>query len=337
MTALGFPRISFGIIVLNGEPFTRYCLRAIYPFAYEIIVVEGACRAASAIATKDGHSKDGTLESLYRYKAEEDPEDKIRILTRDGFWNEKDEQSMAYTRIATGDYIWQVDIDEFYHPGAMQTVLEMLREDPHITGVSFKQISFWGGFEYVVDSLYLRQGADIFHRLFRWNEGFRYITHRPPTVYDTQGRDLQSIKWINGYELERKGILLYHYALVFPKQVLDKCHYYSQAEWASHARSSLDWAQNNFLRMGNPFRVHNVYAYPSWLERFQGTHPPQVQQLVSDIKTGLIDINVRSNEDIEEILHSRRYRLGRFVLKRRLFQKVFKYFRRVKEIIEKIK
>ena len=34
------PRVTFGIIVLNGEPFTRYCLRALYPFAYEIIVVD---------------------------------------------------------------------------------------------------------------------------------------------------------------------------------------------------------------------------------------------------------------------------------------------------------
>ena len=35
------PRVTFGIIVLNGEPFTRYCLRALYAFAHEIIVVEG--------------------------------------------------------------------------------------------------------------------------------------------------------------------------------------------------------------------------------------------------------------------------------------------------------
>ena len=39
------PRISFGIIVFNGEPFTRYCLRALYPFAHEIIVVEGGHEA----------------------------------------------------------------------------------------------------------------------------------------------------------------------------------------------------------------------------------------------------------------------------------------------------
>jgi len=30
-----FPKIAFGIIVLNGEPFARYCLTSIYPFAAE--------------------------------------------------------------------------------------------------------------------------------------------------------------------------------------------------------------------------------------------------------------------------------------------------------------
>ena len=116
------PRVTFGIIVLNGEPYTRYCLRALYPFAHEIIVVEGACPAAAAIATADGHSIDGTLEALYRFKEEEDVENKVHIVTRDGFWEEKDESSRAYAERATGDYLWQIDIDEFYHPIDMSAV-----------------------------------------------------------------------------------------------------------------------------------------------------------------------------------------------------------------------
>ena len=62
------PKVTFGIIVLNGEPFTRYCLRSLYPFAHEILVVEGAAPAAAKVATPDGHSTDGTLETLYRFK-----------------------------------------------------------------------------------------------------------------------------------------------------------------------------------------------------------------------------------------------------------------------------
>src|SRR5579884_2140828 len=106
--------ISFGIIVLNGEPFTRYCLRALYPFAHQILVVEGACHRARASASADGHSIDGTLEVLQRFQELEDPERKIQIITKQGYWSEKDEQSQAYAERATGDLLWQVDIDEFY-------------------------------------------------------------------------------------------------------------------------------------------------------------------------------------------------------------------------------
>ena len=62
------PRITFGMIVLNGEPFVRYNLRALYPFAHQIIVVEGAAPAAAGIATPEGHSIDGTLAALKQFK-----------------------------------------------------------------------------------------------------------------------------------------------------------------------------------------------------------------------------------------------------------------------------
>ena len=51
---MSIPRITFGIIVLNGEPFTRYNLQALYPFAHEIIVVEGASLRAAPAATPTG-------------------------------------------------------------------------------------------------------------------------------------------------------------------------------------------------------------------------------------------------------------------------------------------
>ena len=98
---------------------------------------------------------------------EEDVDDKVRIVVRDGFWSEKDEQSQAYADKATGDYLWQVDIDEFYQPADISTVLTMLKDNPDITEVSFKQTTFWGGFDHVVDGWYLRRWNEICHRIFR--------------------------------------------------------------------------------------------------------------------------------------------------------------------------
>jgi len=147
--AIHFPRVTFGLIVLNGEPFTRYCLRSLYPFAHEIIVVEGAAPAAACVATENGHSRDGTLDTLKKFKEEEDIDDKLAIVTAekrgypDGFWpGEKHEQSQVYASLATGDYIWQVDIDEFYKKEDMAQVFDILRRDTSISAVTFKQIAF---------------------------------------------------------------------------------------------------------------------------------------------------------------------------------------------------
>ena len=121
------PKISFGIIVLNGEPFTKYCLRQIYPYAYEIFIIEGGSKKAMNTAV-DGRSSDGTLDSIYEFKNLEDTENKITIITKEGFWDSKDEQSNAYFERATGDYIWQIDIDEFYKSDDMETIINILKK-----------------------------------------------------------------------------------------------------------------------------------------------------------------------------------------------------------------
>ncbi|MHA1368347.1 MAG: glycosyltransferase family A protein [Promethearchaeota archaeon] len=309
------------MIVLNGEPFIRYNLRSIYPFAHQIIIVEGASPGAVNISTQDGHSTDGTLESLRDFQRNEDQDRKITIVTaedegyKSGFWpGEKDEQSQAYAKRATGNYLWQIDVDEFYKTEDMQYIMEILCEDPDITAISFKQITFWGGFDYIVDGWYLRRGAEIYHRLFKWGKGYKYITHRPPTVHDPDGRDLRKKKWINGYELAKKGIILYHYSLLFPKQVMEKCDYYGTAEWAQRSNAKL-WAKDVFIELNNPVQVHNVYAYPSWLERFKGKHPPQIDALRSDLESNQLNIFVRPTDDIEKIIDSLWYRMSRTILK----------------------
>ena len=307
------PRISFGMIVLNGEPFLRYNLRALYPHAHDIIVVEGAAPGAVNIATADGHSRDATLEILADFKAHEDPDDKLQIVTRDGFWSEKDEMSQAYARRATGDYLWQVDVDEFYLPTDIETVIDMLHADASITAVSFDTITFWGAPNYRVDSWYLRRGAAEYHRLFKWGEGYRYMTHRPPTVIDAKGRDLRDGKWLRGADMAARGIQMRHYSLLLPKQVLEKCDYYSQAEWAKR-RDALDWAQQNWLSLSRPFHCHNVSRYPGCLYRYAGKHPPVIERMWRDISLPDSNIQIRPSHDIEKLLHSLWYPIARSVV-----------------------
>jgi hypothetical protein len=308
MDSTSYPKITFGIIVLNGEPFTRYCLRSIYPYAHEIIVVEGGHEDARSVCTPDGHSIDGTLETLYKFKRDEDPENKLIIVTREGFWPKKDElgrdrtpQSRAYAERATGNYLWQVDIDEFYREEDMRSIIEMLRSDPEITAISFPTYTFWGSIDYVVDSWYLKSGAKYYHRLFKWDPSYKYLTHEPPTVIDETGKDLRLKKWVDGQNMERKKIFMFHYSLLFPWQVEQKVKVYRD-EKPENCGEMVEWASKNYFKITNPFRVHNVYSYPGWLVRNKREHPNEAVKMISDIKSGIIDFTLRQTEDIETLL-----------------------------------
>ena len=315
------PRVTFGVIVLNGEPFTRHTLRSLYRYAHEIIVVEGAALGAANIATADGHSRDGTLDALRDFKANEDPDRKITLVTAEddghpnGFWpGEKDEQSRAYARRATGDWLWQVDIDEFYRADEMERILARLALEPRVDAMTFRQITFWGGLDYLADGWYLRRGAADYHRLFRWGPGFEYTSHRPPTVVDDHGRNLRDGCWFDADMTESMSVRLYHYSLLLPKQVIEKCDYYANADWARRT-GAIEWANDAYLTLHRPFRVHNVFAYPSWLDRFRGEHPAEVLRMVEELRRPGSEIALRETADIERLLRSPWYRLGREVVR----------------------
>lgn len=322
MNNVEFPRITFGIIVLNGEPFTRYCLRSIYPFAYEIIVVEGGHEQAKLVCTQDGHSIDGTLEALYEFKKSEDPENKLTIITREGFWPQKDEmgrdrtpQSRAYAERATGDYLWQIDIDEFYRAEDMIKIINMLRTKPSITAVTFPIINFWGDIIYQINGWrLLRGGALNVHRLFKWSESYKYLTHEPVTILNDNGIDLRKIHWIKGRKLKQRKIFIYHYSHLFPWQVKQKIIVYKN-EKPEGCADIIEWAENNYFKLSNPFNIERHYWLPSWLERFTGDHPQEIINMMRDIKSGIMNIELRNNDDAEIILKQKQYKYKVFYMK----------------------
>jgi len=317
------PKVTYGIIVLNGEPLTRYCLRSLYPFAHEIIVVEGAAPGAAGVARPDGHSSDSTLDVLRDFKANEDVYGKLTIVTAEddghenGFWpGEKDEQSQAYARRATGDYLWQVDIDEFYREEDMEKILGYLASNPGASGMAFEELTFWGGLDYIADGWYLRRGAARIPRLFRWGAGHTYVTHRPPIVQDATGQDLRSLDWVDAKATRELGIYMFHYSLLFPNQVLQKSSYYRDAEYfGSRFSEATSWACDSYMALRRPFHVHNVYRFPSWLQRYTGSHPGQVVLMMTDITSGLLRHELRPTDDIERLLGSWWYPVGRLLVK----------------------
>lgn len=273
-------KLSFGVIVLNGEPFIKYNLENLYPHAHEILVVEGAVEKFCHAATPDGHSLDDTVGII---KSFPDPDNKIKLIQRDGFWPEKDEMSNAYMEVCTGDYIWQVDVDEFYKPDDIEAVREMLINDPEISRVDFRSVGFWRSFKARVCGASFIFGADQFIRLFKFKPGYRYVTHRPPTLADVNGAQFIHNKIITAIEMENHGIVQYHYSYVFPEYVAGKAHYYSQMGWGGGHQDGMSWYNQNWVKISNPLRVHIIEFPPSWIVPFAGDHPEVIKRLQRDI------------------------------------------------------
>ena len=320
------PRISFGIIALNTQPFIVYNLRAIYPFAHEIIVVEGAVRTAAALARSDGHSSDGTWEMLQKFQQEEDPAGKLVLVSAkddgytDGFWPEKDEMSQAYARRASGDWLWQVDADEFYRPEDMQAVTQLLQQRPEITAISFPYREFWGGFDYFLGGQWHDYEHPAFHRLFRWKPGYHYATHRPPTVLDDKDKDLRNQVWLNHKEMRARGVWLFHYSYVLPKQAEQKVGYYSLVGWTEAFRGNARWLADKYYGLKDPlFLGERGRKVVQWLQRYRGSHPDAIRQFRADLAAGRLGEAVRETGDIERLLDSRIYRIARLAARLYLF------------------
>lgn len=319
-------RITFGMIVLNGEPFVHYNLRSLYPWAHQIIVVEGACQTAKDVATPDGHSIDGTLQSIQRFQAEEDPVKKVLLVSardegfEDGFWPEKTEMCQAFAKRATGNCLWQIDSDEFYREENMSMILSFLSKG--IGWVSFPQHSFWGGIDYTNNSYALAEfdlrGAGA--RLFAWGKGYQYVKHRPPTVVDEQGRDVRLQGALTCRQMKKLGIYRFHYCLLFPSQVFSKVTYYSVTsqekieQGGGFQQEIISWHETNFKLITRPFHMHNMPSFLSWIHPFRGVHPAQVVKMMSDIHDGRISHELRQTDDIENLMRSKSYRLATLVL-----------------------
>lgn len=299
-------RISFGMIVVNGEPFIRYNLENIYPHAHEILIVEGAVEKFRHAATPDGHSLDNTVKIIKEFP---DPEHKIKLIQHSGFWSEKDEMANAYMEQCTGDYIWQVDVDEFYQPQDIEKVRNFLSDNHEVTRVDIQTINFWHGFKAVMQGASYCYGADQFRRIFKYRPGYRYLTHRPPTVIDEDGNVCGDARVVTAAELAaRLDVYMYHYSYVFEEGVKSKADYYARMGWRG-CEEGTKWAETAWTKLTNPLRVHLIDFPPSWIIPFQGEHPALIRRMIRDI-------GYQENPAVEEFLAGKwkRYaRIGQYV------------------------
>jgi hypothetical protein len=212
-------KISFGMIVFNGDYVLRQNLESIYPFAHEIVIAEGPVQHYQNLGFSC--STDNTVDII---KSFPDPEGKIKLIQ--GRWQEKDAMCQAYLAQMTGDYVWHVDSDEFYRTGDMAWLINHLeRNKDSCYSMSFKLYSFFGGFERHISGF--EETFEV-HRIQKIIPGqSRWVTHRPPTmIWPPTGKTCRQMGHTDHNTTDSWGIRLFHYSFVFPAQVKAKTEYY---------------------------------------------------------------------------------------------------------------
>lgn len=215
-------KITFGMIVLNGDFFLRQVLESIYPFAYKICIAEGPVKYWRDQGVM--YSTDDTLHILRSFP---DPENKIVIESRG--YLEKDDQCRAWFDHVPQDtdYVFCVDSDEVHRRGDIEKLITYLEKERPAT-VGFKSDTFYGGFDRVIGGF---ERDHSFKRVLKFEPGCYYLTHRQPTLANKKGIPIdQSGPNITGNQLYQiTGITMPHYSYVSPKGVYEKLKYYESA------------------------------------------------------------------------------------------------------------
>jgi hypothetical protein len=286
---IGIPKIAFGMIVFNGNFVLKQCLEAVYPFAYQILIAEGPVEYWQ----KQGFvtSTDGTNEILHSFP---DPEKKITVVH--GAYAEKDKQCNAYLQYLNpdADYVWNLDSDELFKPDDIRLVMDLLQRERY-TSAGFKSLSFFGGFDHCLGGF---EERNEFIRIRKVYPGSRWKTHRPPTIEHAFGVSVWPEKHLNFEALAARGVRMYHYSYVFPRQVRSKVGYYKAAISRDnciddyYSRIWLPWVRGDETakqRIENEFNgVHEFvpsYRGDCRTYQFAGTHPTVIQRDLEHLKT----------------------------------------------------
>lgn len=279
------PKISVGILVLNGRPFIKAQLENLYDLAHEIIICEGG--------TKFWHethgfrrSNDGTLDIIHDFP---DPDNKIKLIQKD--WVTKNEMSKTYSKIMTGDVVYTVDIDEFLAP---QHVKLMAKEmiDHNFNAVQNGHYVFFGDFETIV----VNKNTPFWFRPIRM---FRRISNRLinhiPIGYLVPGKGGKMTVGSPGriLQADKLGVKTHHYSYVNRENALAKFKYYAHRGWSKAPDPRLIEALERFdedrdQMIADKFVIRRK-THDHYLAEFPGKHLPIVEDVKKDLESLLND------------------------------------------------
>lgn len=291
-------KVSYVINVLNGEPFIKYQIDSIYEFAHQIIIVEGAYKKFTHAST-NGRSRDNTIDIIKNYN---DYDHKITLITKDHLYPDRMEMCNECLEKATGDIIWQLDVDEFYLEMTHDYVRDLFESDPALDLISFNFRNYFINTNYYVCGLESIGLGDV-NRVFRFNKGDKWISQRPPTLGTSTNEQKTIRHQIRGPELEAKGHIMHHATMFFHDQINDKFKYYSSM-WSSIIRPEL-WLSNTWKNFNNKLNVGGITNHITYLEKNELSIPSSLQKLICHLENEIIEnYTLKDDTEVKEFMES---------------------------------
>lgn len=285
-------KIAAGIIVFNSDFVLKQVLESIYPYMNQILVSEGCVKywADKGFTT----STDKTNDILKNFP---DPDKKITVVH--GIYKEKTEQANAYMEYVdpATSYVWNIDADEVFKSQDIEKVIELLKNGDY-TSAGFQSCTFYGGFDRKLTGF---EEDCEFVRIQRYHPGAEWENHRPPTISLPNG---YTRKHLSFKTLAEKGIYMYHYSYVFPRQVRQKIAYYEAAVIAEgkcipkyYENVYLAWVNGNDKeRQEIEEEYLGVHEFLPVLARgecftepFIGEHPPIIKRDMKKLNKEIIN------------------------------------------------
>ncbi len=274
------------MIVFEGDYVLKECLEQVYPFAHQILIAEGPVdywqRQGRTTST------DRTNKILDNFP---DPENKIKITH--GQYSEKDDQCKAYMKFIDDDtdYLWNLDSDEVYKSKDLENIISFL-EKYEPTSVGVRSCSFYGGLDNYLTGFELNR--DNFLRIFKYQPGSTWLTHRPPTMKYNPDIPRKHVDSNTLYDMI--GAQMYHYSYVFPDQVYKKVSYYKDS--VSKELCIDDYFNQIYLPWVTGDESKKMQIETKWLgvhefkpnvrggcftNKFSGQHPRSIQENVDTL------------------------------------------------------
>lgn len=268
-------KVTYALIVLNGEPFIKYQLSYLYKHAHQILIVEGAVKKFKH-GSKNFASKDKTAQIIKNFP---DPEKKIKLIKKNRYFNNKKEMCNEYIKFITGNVLWQIDVDEFYSDETHRYIKKIFSNFNTLDQVSFKFYDYYKTFDLIING-YPTEFNDI-PRVHRVVKGMKWSNHRPPELKLNKNK-LVPRKKFDGKQMLKKKHCMHNLTMIFDNQVKDKFIYYGSRSKNVFSGQS-DWYYDSWINYKLKFSVSGFKNCITYLTKRKHELPNILKLISNDI------------------------------------------------------